>query len=57
MTQIEAKQAAHYEYHIELDDLRGEERKAQRHRMAELLAEVAGLEEDRVRLEVGASRS
>lgn len=57
MTQIEAKQAAHYEYHIELDDLRGEERKAQRHRMAELLAEVAALEEDRVRLEVGASRS
>jgi hypothetical protein len=51
VTQTESKKAAHHEYHIELDDLRGEERKAQRHRMAQLLAEIATLEEDRVRLE------
>ena len=51
VSQIDAKKAAHHEYHVELDDLRGEERKAQRQRMAELLSEIAALEADHDRLE------
>jgi hypothetical protein len=51
MSQIDNKNAAHHEYYVELDDLRGEDRKAQRHRMADLRAEIAALETDRDRLE------
>jgi hypothetical protein len=51
LSQIDNKNAAHHEYHVELDDLRGEERKAQCHRMAELMAEIAALETGRDRLE------
>jgi hypothetical protein len=51
VSQIDTKKAAHHEYHVELDDLRGDERKAQRQRMAELLSEIAALEADQERLE------
>jgi Recombinase len=48
--QIEKKQAAHHEREIELDELIGDERRASRARMRELLDEIAGLQEEGDRL-------
>lgn len=48
--QIAKKQDAHHEREIELDDLTGDERKASRERMRELLGEIADLEAHRDRL-------
>jgi hypothetical protein len=41
---IQRKRENYYEYQIELDDLRGEERRAQRERMRELMHEIDGLQ-------------
>ncbi len=49
--QIERKRSAHREREIELDELTGDERKASRVRMRELLAEIAMLEGDRDRID------
>lgn len=45
--QIENKKAAHHEREVELDDLTGDERRASRARMRELLVEIAALESKR----------